>query len=157
MAIIVSSLIRTHSPWRYLFPLQSYSQAFSYAITMVVGLTAAAVALNLLDPAAPLLTVLLGSAAGGSVALYGVLPGKMYVRDRSTEAVRIIHQYMATSSYRYIQPCADGYRYITGRWPLLWWRENHITITLGNHSELAIEGPMIGLLQLKTVLLRSAR
>lgn len=156
MAIIVSSITRTHSPWRFLFPLQSCSQALSYTITLIVGLLMVTLALHLLDPTEPSIAVLIGSAAGGTASLYGVLPGRMRVRDSSNEAAEIIHHYIMKSRYRNMETDANSYRYTAGRLPLLWWPENNVTITVLSPSELSVEGPLIGLLQLKTLLLQSA-
>jgi len=156
MAIIVSSITRTHSPWRFLFPLQSYSQALSCGITLVVGLFVVTLGLHLVDAAEPSIAILIGSAAGGSATLYGVLPGRMCVRDSSNEAAEIIHHYIVKSRYRNVEAHTNSYRYTAGRWPLLWWTENNVTITVLSQSELSIEGPLIGLLQLKTLLLHRA-
>lgn len=156
MAIVVSPIHRSFPVWRYLFPLQSGSQAISYGLTMLVGLAGVTAFLRLFDPAAPAMIDLLGAAVGGSAILYGVLPGRMTVvtPGASAQAAEIIHRYLVRSSYRAIEPGIGCYRYISAGSRLLRWPENNLTITVSDGAELCIEGPLVGLSQLRTLLMR---
>jgi hypothetical protein len=156
MDIVVSPIQRACPVWRYVFPLQSGSQAISYGLTMMVGLTGVIVVLRLFDPAAPAMAVLLCSLGCGSATLYGVLPGRMTVLTpgASAQAAEIIHRYLVKSSYRVIEPGIGCYRYVSLGSRLLQWQENNLTVTVSDSSELRIEGPLIGLVQLRTLLMR---
>jgi xanthosine utilization system XapX-like protein len=156
MSIAVSPISRTFPIWRYVFPLQSGSQAVSCGLTMVVGLIGVFAVLRLFDPAEPTLAVLLGALGGGSATLYGVLPGRMKVLTpgASAQAAEIIHRYLVKSSYRVIEPGAGCYRYTSSGPRLLQWRENNLTVRVSGEAELCIEGPLVGLAQLRIVLMR---
>ena len=156
MSIAVSPISRACPVWRYVFPLQSGSQAISYGLTMAAGLIGVFAVLRLFDPAAPAIIDLLGAAVGGNAILYGVLPGRMKVLTpgASAQAAEIIHCYLVRSSYRVIEPGIGCYRYTSSGPRLLRWRENELTFTVGAGSGLCIEGPIIGLVQLRALLMQ---
>lgn len=155
MAIVVSPIHRSSPVWRYFFPLQSVSQAISCGLTILVGLAGVTAVLRLFDPAAPAMLDLLGAAVGGSAILYGVLPGRMTVLTPGTsaQAAEIIHCYVVRSSYRVIEPGVGHYRYTSAGSRLLHWQENNLTISVSDGAELCIEGPLIGLHQLRSLLM----
>lgn len=155
MAIVVSPIHRSSPAWRYFFPLQSISQAGSCGLTMLVGLVGLTAVLRLFDPAAPAMIDLLGAVVGGSAILYGVLPGRMTVLTpgASAQAAEIIHCYLVRSSYRVIEAGIGHYRYTSAGSRLLHWQENNVTISVSEEAELCIEGPLIGLQQLRYLLM----
>jgi hypothetical protein len=145
----ISPVQRTHSPLRFLWPIQSLSQFVSFALSCIVILTIIAGALHLWGPpwmSPPI--VLLFAALGATWSLFSVLPAKIEMNTPSEARffVKDVSETITDFNYGDGVPSGDGStlcRRFVHKGPR-WQRvlESEITLTAQDHT-IELRGPVV--------------
>lgn len=157
-SVTLSQVVRAHDPYRFLFPIQSWSQLISLCVVLAIGLPLIVMALRLLDPSAPLAYIVLPALAGATAPLFAALPGRFEVLTRfhARQFLNPLEQALITMGYSRGEAGPECTRYCSNGAAWMRWRENEIRVTVNEHV-LGIKGPIFMLRVLQQKLTEPAR
>jgi hypothetical protein len=142
-SVSMSHVVRSHDSYRYLCPIQSWSQFFSLALTLTVGLALIAMLFAALDPGAPIAYVVLPVLLGGMAPVFAVLPARFEVSTRfhATYFLKTLDETILSMGYAPAESDADRIRCYSRRSGLFHWKESAIAVTVGEHA-ITVGGPI---------------
>jgi hypothetical protein len=141
-SVTFSDIVRVPDQPRSPFTLSGKRGPGQLALTLGLGLAALALVIHLIDPAAPLVYIVLPVLAGGLLPLTGVVPGRLEVATRF-DACHLVGTLDETLNQLGYRPATRGpgalrYRARAARWP---GRGNEVGITVRDHA-LEVTGPV---------------
>ena len=145
-SVSMSQVVRSHDSFRFLCPIQSWSQLISLALTLAVGLTCIAMLFMALDPGAPLAYIVVPVLVGGLAPVFAALPARfeVFTRFHATYFLTTLDETILAMGYTATESTADRtrcYRPLTG---LFRWKEHAIAITVTEHA-ITVGGPVFAL------------
>jgi hypothetical protein len=145
-SVTLSEVVRAHEPYRFLCPIQSWSQFVSLMLMLAVGLPLIAVLFMLLDPGAPPLMIVVPVLVGGLAPVFAALPARFDVATRfhARHFVQRLDETIASLGYVPREALPGQRRIYVRQEALLRWKENEIAVTLSDHA-IAISGPVFTL------------
>jgi hypothetical protein len=149
-SVSMSQVVRSHDSYRYLCPIQSWSQFISLALTMTVGLALIAMLFAALDPGAPIAYVVVPVLVGGMAPVFAVLPARFEVSTRfhASHFVKTLDETILSMGYVPVESDADRIRCYSRRAGLFHWKESAIAVTVGEHA-ITVGGPIGAMRQLQ--------
>jgi hypothetical protein len=141
--LTISKITRTHSIWRYLFPLQSIAQFVSAALIFMTFMSIASISIYLLDSSA-LFPVLSAAAIGGAYfGFYPVLPACMVLNTKhaAIHHVKVLNEIILSIGYAVSMSTDTCYRYQNKLPPWLSWKEQDLEFLVHAHA-IEIKGPI---------------
>jgi hypothetical protein len=141
-SVTFSDIVRIPNQPRSPFTLHGKRGPGQLALTLGLGLAALALVIHLIDPAAPLVYIVVPVLAGGLLPLVGVVPGRLEVATRF-DACNLVGTLDETLRQLGYKPAARGpgalrYRTHAARWA---GRGNDVGITVRDHT-LEVTGPI---------------
>jgi hypothetical protein len=145
-SVSMSEVVRSHDAFRFLCPIQSWSQLASLALTLSVGLALIATLFMALDPTAPVACIIIPVLLGGLAPVFAALPARFEVvtRFQAQHFLKTLDQAVVSMGYapdetqseqtRQYRPCARLFR----------WKENAIAVSVTEHA-VTIAGPVFAL------------
>ena len=145
-SVTMSQVVRSHDPFRFLFPIQSWSQLRSLTVTLAVGLPMIAILFMLLDPSAPLAYIIVPVTLGGLIPVFAALPAHFEVgtRFQAQHFAKTLDQALTGMGYALRASSNDSARYYARQSPFLRWKENEITVDISEHA-IVLRGPVFTL------------
>lgn len=155
--VTISRVQRTHTWWRYFWPIQTWDELRSTLTVLAIGLPVVAVVKHLLAPTG-MLSVLIGGAIGGILSIgYCALPARLTLTTRSEarhhlkdlQAMLLAQGYVTTD-----QPVLPGsylYRSKLPRW-LICDAHDNLKLVVRDH-QIVLTGPIASLYLLRARLL----
>jgi len=145
-SVSLSRVVRSHDPYRFLCPIQSWSQLLSLALTLGLGLALIVVVLMLLDPSAPLAYIVIPVVAGGLFPVFIALPARFEVMTRfhAEYFARTLDRTLASMGYVPRSDAPGPTRYYRRQAGWLRWKENDIAVTVREHA-IGVNGPVFAL------------
>jgi hypothetical protein len=153
-SVSMSHVVRSHESYRYLCPIQSWSQFVSLVLTLTIGLALIAMAFSALDPSAPLAYVVIPVLLGGMAPVFAVLPARFEVSTRfyAHHFLKTLDETILSMGYAVAEPGPDRMRYYSRRSGLFHWKESAIAVTVGEHA-ITVGGPIAAMRQLQQKLI----
>lgn len=145
-SVTLSQVVRAHDPYRFLCPIQSWSQFMSLTVTLAIGLPLIAMLFMLLDPTAPLAYIIIPVAVGGLAPVFAALPARFEVitRFHAQHFARTLDETLVAMGYVPRTGAVGGARHYTRQSRFLRWKENEIAVQVSEHA-IAITGPIFTL------------
>lgn len=149
-SVSLSQVVRSHDSFRFLCPIQSWSQLISLALTLAVGLTCIAMLFMAIDPDAPVAYIVVPVLLGGLAPVFAVLPARfeVFTRFHATYFLHTLDETIQSMGYAPAESDAERthcYRPHTG---LFRWKEQAIAVTVNEHA-ITVGGPVVALRQLQ--------
>lgn len=145
-SVSLSQVVRSHDSFRFLCPIQSWSQLISLALTLAVGLTCIAMLFMALDPDAPLAYIVVPVLLGGLAPVFAALPARfeVFTRFHASYFLKTLEETILSMGYTPAESPAERtrcYRPLTG---LFRWKEHAIAVTVTEHA-ITVGGPVLAL------------
>ncbi|MDQ2989256.1 MAG: hypothetical protein M3R60_09160 [Pseudomonadota bacterium] len=145
-SVSLSEVVRAHDSFRFLCPIQSWSQLISLALTLAVGLTCIVMLFMAIDPTAPLAYIVVPVLLGGLAPVFAALPARFEVSTRFQAAYffKTLDETILSMGYTHAESAAERtrcYRPLTG---LFRWKEHAIAVTVTDHA-ITVGGPVVAL------------
>lgn len=149
-SVSMSQVVRAHDPVRFLYPIQSWSQLISLALTLAVGLTLIATLCMAIDPAAPVAYIVIPVLAGGLAPVFAALPARFQVvtRFHAHYFLKTLDETILSMGYIPAVSDADRTRSYQPRARLFRWKENAIEVSVTEHA-ITVGGPVFALRMLQ--------
>lgn len=153
-SVTMSDVVRSHESYRYLCPIQSWSQFLSLAVTLTVGLALIAMVVAAIDPSAPIAFVVLPVLLGGLVPVFAVLPARFEVctRFQAQHFVKTLDETILSMGYAQTESGANRTHLYSRKSGLFHWKESAISVTVGEHA-IIVGGPIAAMYQLQQKLI----
>lgn len=156
-AITVSATTRTHSVFRYFWPVQSLHQFVHAVVILGVLLPSFGLLIYLFGDREAIPIVMLGGLAGAiGAGFYPVLPGhmKLTTRGEARNFLPDIDKHMTQLGYVEFRSSPTGKRYRSRARPWMRWEEQEVEITVGANV-IDVNGPVATLRWLRMLLERA--
>jgi hypothetical protein len=142
-SVTMSHVVRSHDSYRYLCPIQSWSQFVSLALTLTVGLALIAMLFAALDPGAPIAYVVVPVLLGGMAPVFAVLPARFEVSTRfhAHFFLKTLDETIIAMGYAPTESGAERIRCYSRRSGLFHWKESAIAVTVSEHA-ITVGGPV---------------
>jgi hypothetical protein len=145
-SVSLSQIVRSHDSFRFLCPIQSWSQLISLALTLAVGLTCIVMLFMALDPGAPLAYIVVPVLLGGLAPVFAALPARfeVFTRFHASYFFKTLDETILSMGYAPAESTAERtrcYRPMTG---LFRWKEHAIAVTVTEHA-ITVGGPVTAL------------
>jgi hypothetical protein len=153
-SVTMSHVVRSHDSYRYLCPIQSWSQFVSLALTLTVGLALIAMLFAALDPGAPIAYVVVPVLLGGMAPVFAVLPARFEVSTRfhAHFFLKTLDETIIAMGYAPTESGAERIRCYSRRSGLFHWKESAIAVTVSEHA-ITVGGPVAIMRQLQQKLI----
>jgi hypothetical protein len=153
-SVSLSQVVRSHDSFRFFYPLQSWSQFLSLAVTLSAGLACIALLFMAIDPTAPVAYVIVPVLLGGLAPVFAALPGQFEVLTRfhAHYFLKTLDQTIVAMGYSADGPTAGRTRHYIRSKGLFNWKENAIAVTLTEHA-ITVDGPIFTLRMLQRKLI----
>ena len=145
-SVTLTPVVRSHDPFRFLFPIQSWSQLRSLTVTLMVGLPLIALLFMMLDPTAPLAYIIVPVTIGGLLPVFAALPAHFEVGTRfhAQHFAKTLDQTLTGMGYMQRSSNSEALRYYVRQSRFLRWKENEIVVTVSDHA-IVLRGPVFTL------------
>ena len=145
-SVSMSQVVRSHDSYRFLCPIQSWSQLVSLALTLTVGLALIAALFMALDPTAPMAYILLPVLLGGLAPVFAALPGRFEVvtRFQAHHFLKTLDATIVEMGYAPAESASGRTRQYRPQAKLFRWKENAIAVTVTEHA-ITVGGPVFAL------------
>lgn len=145
-SVSLSQVVRSHDSFRFLCPIQSWSQLISLALTLAVGLTCIAMLFMAIDPGAPLAYIVIPVLLGGLAPVFAALPARfeVFTRFHASYFLKTLDETILSMGYTPTESAVERtrcYRPLTG---LFRWKEHAIAVTVNDHA-ITVGGPVVAL------------
>lgn len=149
-SVSMSHVVRSHDSYRYLCPIQSWSQFVSLALTLTLGLALIAMVFAALDPTAPIAYVVVPVLLGGMAPLFAVLPARFEVSTRfhAHYFLKTLDETIMSMGYAPTESEVGRVRCYSRRTGLFHWKESAIAVTVSEHA-ITVGGPIAVMRQLQ--------
>jgi hypothetical protein len=149
-SVSLSQVVRSHDSFRFLCPIQSWSQLISLALTLAVGLTCIAMLFMAVDPDAPLAYIVIPVLLGGLAPMFAVLPARFEVctRFHASYFLKTLDETIQSMGYAPAESGAERTRCYRPHTGLFRWKEQAIAVTVNEHA-ITVGGPVVALRQLQ--------
>jgi hypothetical protein len=145
-SVSLSQVVRSHDSFRFLCPIQSWSQFISVALTLAVGLTCIAALFMALDPTAPVAYIVIPVLMGGLAPVFAALPARFEVSTRfhAQHFVKTLDETIRAMGYTPADSEAGRTRCYRPHTGLFRWKEHAIAVTVTEHA-ITVGGPVFAL------------
>jgi hypothetical protein len=145
-SVSLSQVVRSHDSFRFLCPIQSWSQLLSLALTLAVGLTFIATLFMALDPTAPVAYIVIPVLMGGLAPVFAALPARFEVvtRFHAHHFLKTLEESILSMGYTPTESAAGRTRCYRPQAKLFRWKENAIAVTVNEHA-ITVGGPVFAL------------
>jgi hypothetical protein len=145
-SVSLSQVVRSHDSFRFLCPIQSWSQLISVALTLAVGLTCIATLFMALDPTAPMAYIVIPVLMGGLAPVFAALPARfeVFTRFHAHHFVKTLEETILAMGYAPIESAAERTRCYRPQTGLFRWKEHAIAVTVNEHA-ITVGGPVLAL------------
>lgn len=145
-SVSLSQVVRSHDSFRFLCPIQSWSQLTSFALTLAVGLTCIAMLFMALDPTAPLAYIVIPVLLGGLAPVFAALPARfeVFTRFHAHHFVKTLDETILSMGYTPTESPAERTRCYRPQTGLFRWKEHAIAVTINEHA-ITVGGPVFAL------------
>jgi hypothetical protein len=149
-SVSLTQVVRSHESYRFLCPIQSWSQLVSLALTLTIGLALIAMLFMALDPTAPVAYILIPVLMGGMAPVFAALPARFQVvtRFQAQHFVKTLDEAILSMGYTAAEPEADRGRRYLPQARLFRWKESAIAVTVTEH-DITVGGPVFVLRMLQ--------
>jgi hypothetical protein len=148
-SVSLTQVVRAHESYRFLCPIQSWSQLLSLALTLTIGLALIAMLFMALDPTAPVAYILIPVLMGGMAPVFAALPARFEVvtRFQARHFLKTLDETILSMGYAAAESEAERTRYLPQA-RLFRWKESAIAVTVTEHA-ITVGGPIFVLRMLQ--------
>jgi hypothetical protein len=149
-SVSLTQVVRSHDSYRFLCPIQSWSQLVSLALTLTIGLALISMLFMALDPTAPVAYILIPVLMGGMAPVFAALPARFEVvtRFQARHFLKTLDEAILSMGYQPAAGDADCNPRYQPQARLFRWKESAIAVTVTEHS-ITVGGPVFVLRMLQ--------
>jgi hypothetical protein len=149
-SVSLTQVVRSHESYRFLCPIQSWSQFVSLALTLTIGLALIAMLFMALDPTAPVAYILIPVLMGGVAPVFAALPARFEVvtRFQAHHFLKTLDETILSMGYAAAGSEAERSRRYLPQARLFRGKENAIAVTVTEHA-ITVGGPVFVLRMLQ--------
>lgn len=149
-SVSLTQVVRSHESYRFLCPIQSWSQLVSLALTLTIGLALIAMLFMALDPTAPVAYILIPVLMGGMAPVFAALPARFEVvtRFQAHHFLKTLDETILSMGYAAAGSETERSRRYLPQARLFRWKESAIAVTVTEHA-ITVGGPVFVLRMLQ--------